>query len=116
MATRYRSRKKVGSIQVCLLTASDATVSTENRIRIHGLNGEVKEVYRAKATLRFGHLRQPNLDIVTLDLSTVSRQTGTEVSGFLGFAMLQQVEVELDYRDGIVNFKYDPKRTSPFAR
>jgi hypothetical protein len=26
------------------------------------------------------------------------------------------LEVELDYRDGLVDFKYDPKRVSPFAR
>ena len=72
--------------------------------------------FRAKATLRFGHLQQPDLDIITLDLSTVSRHTGTEVSGFLGFAMLRLLEVKLDYRDGLVDFKYDPKRVNPFAR
>jgi hypothetical protein len=60
-------------------------------------------------------LRQPNQDIVTLDLSTVSRHTGTELSGFLGFAMLRLLEMKLDYRDGLVDFEYDPKRV-PFAR
>ena len=90
-------------------------VSSDYRERVHGLNGEVKEVYSAKATLRFGHLRQPNQDIVTLDLSTVSRHTGTELSGFLGFAMLRLLEMKLDYRDGLVDFEYDPKRV-PFAR
>ena len=33
-----------------------------------------------------------------------------------GFAMLRQLEVELDYRDGLVDFKYDPKRVNPLAR
>jgi hypothetical protein len=61
-------------------------------------------------------LQQPNLDIITLDLSNLSRHTGTEISGFLGFAMLRMLEVELDYRDGLVDFGYDPKRVSPFAR
>jgi len=90
-------------------------VSSENRVRVRGLNGEVKEVYSAKATLVFGRLRQPNLDIITLDLSTVSRLTGTEVSGFLGFSMLRLLEMKLDYRDGLVDFEYDPKRV-PLAR
>jgi tetratricopeptide (TPR) repeat protein len=90
-------------------------VSSEDRVRVHGLNGEVKEVYSAKATLRFGHLRQPNLDIVTLDLSKESRQMGTELSGFLGFEMLRQLEIKLDYRDGLVDFHYDPKRV-PLGR
>jgi hypothetical protein len=92
-------------------------VSSEDRVQVHGASGAVNKVYRSeKATLRFAQFRQPNLDIITLDLSTISRHTGTEVSGFLGFTMLRQLEVELDYRDGLVNFKYDPKRVSPFVR
>jgi hypothetical protein len=90
-------------------------VSSEDRMRVRGVNGAVNKVYSSeKATLRFGHFQQSNLGIITLDLSTVSRHTGTEVSGFLGFAMLKQLEVEMDYRDGLVNFKYDPKRVNPF--
>ena len=92
-------------------------VSSDDRMQIYGLNGAVEKVYSAeKATLRFGHFQQSNLGIITLDLSSVSRHTGTEVSGFLGFAMLRQLEVEMDYRDGLVDFKYDPKRVNPFAR
>jgi predicted aspartyl protease len=92
-------------------------VSSEDRVQVHGVNGAVDKVYSSdKATLRFGHFQQANLGIITLDLSTISRHTGTEVSGFLGFAMLRQLEVELDYRDGLVDFKYDPKRVNRFAR
>ncbi|HEX9121192.1 MAG TPA: retropepsin-like aspartic protease, partial [Terriglobales bacterium] len=84
-------------------------VGSENRQRVRGLSGEVNKVYSsAKATLVFGHLRQENLDIITLDLSAVSRRIGTEVSGFLGFGMLHQLDLKLDYRDGLVDFKYDP--------
>jgi hypothetical protein len=92
-------------------------VSSEDSLRVHGLNGAVNKVYSSeKATLRFGHFQQSNLGIITLDLSTVCRHTGTEISGFLGFAMLRQLEVKLDYRDGLVDFEYDPKRVNPFAR
>ncbi len=92
-------------------------VSSEERVRVHGVSGAVDKVYSSdEATLRFGHFQQANLGIITLDLSTISQHTGTEVSGFLGFAMLRQLEVELDYRDGLVDFKYDPKRVMPFAR
>jgi hypothetical protein len=91
-------------------------VSSENRVRVHGVNGEVKEVYSAKATLRFGHLQQPNLEVITLDLSNVSRHTGVDMSGFLGFGMLQLLEIKMDYRDGIVDFEYDPKRVQHLTR
>ena len=77
--------------------------------RVSGLNGKVAEVYSSKkATLSFGHLRQSNLGITTLDLSSMSGLTGTEVSGFLGFEMLKRLELKLDYRDGMVDFVYRP--------
>ena len=66
--------------------------------------------------MRFGHLQLPSLDTITIDFSTLSRHTGTEVSGFLGFAMLRVLEVKLDYRDGLVDFVYDPKRIPAFGR
>lgn len=92
-------------------------VRSNDRIRVRGLEGQVNKVYSAdKATLRFGHFRQSNLDITTLDLANISRDTGTEVSGFLGFAMLMLLEVKLDYRDGLVDFKYDPKRANVLVR
>jgi tetratricopeptide (TPR) repeat protein len=91
-------------------------VYSEDHLRVHGLNGEVNKVYSAKATLRFAHLQQPSMDVVTFDLSPESRRLGTEVSGFLGFAMLRVLEVKLDYRDGLVDFEYDPKRVSAFTR
>jgi hypothetical protein len=91
-------------------------VNSEDRLHVHGLNGEVNKVYSAKATLRFARLQQPSMDVVTFDLAPQSRRVGTEVSGFLGFAMLRMLEVKLDYRDGLVDFEYDPKRISAFAR
>jgi tetratricopeptide (TPR) repeat protein len=86
-------------------------VSSESQIRVRGLSGDVKNVYSARADLRFGHLHQPNQDIVTFDLASISRQIGTEVSGFLGFSMLRILEVKIDYRDGLVDFEYDPNRS-----
>src|ERR1019366_5798528 len=41
---------------------------------------------------------------------------GTELSGFLGFAMLRLLELKLDYRDGLVDLEYDTKRVQPSAR
>jgi tetratricopeptide (TPR) repeat protein len=94
-----------------------AKVGSDYRDRASGVSGAVNQVYSSKkATLAFGHFRQSNLGIITFDLSDVSRQTGTEVSGFLGFEMLRKLELKLDYRDGLVDFEYDPKRVNPFVR
>jgi len=90
-------------------------VNSDYWLRVRGLNGESSDVYSAKAALHFGHLQQPNMNIVTLDLSSQSRRIGTELSGFLGFGMLRVLEVKIDYRDGLVDFEYDPNRIPSFS-
>lgn len=87
-------------------------VNSDYSMGVRGLSGNVKNVYITKVALRFGRLQLPNLDIVTFDLSNPSKQMGTELSGFLGFQMLQLLELKLDYRDGLVDFAYDSKRAA----
>jgi tetratricopeptide (TPR) repeat protein len=77
---------------------------------VRGLSGSVNKVYSAdKAILQFGHLRQENQDLLTFDLNSVSESTGTEISGTLGFAMLNLLDIKIDYRDGLVDFEYKPR-------
>ena len=40
----------------------------------------------------------------------ISDHTGTEISGILGFTLLRLLDVKIDYRDGLVDFSYNPKR------
>lgn len=78
---------------------------------VKGLSGSVNRVYSAnKAVLQFGGLRQENQDIVGFDTTAFSNDAGTEISGFLGFAMLRILDIQIDYRDALVKFTYDPKR------
>ena len=78
---------------------------------VHGLSGSVNKVYSAdKAVLQFGHLKQENQDLVSFDLTHFSDDIGTEISGTLGFVLLRMLEVKIDYRDGLVDFQFDPKR------
>jgi predicted aspartyl protease len=91
-------------------------VYQDDTITVKGLSGEVNKVYTVnKATLQFSRFRQENENVVTYDLSNLSKSEGTEISGFLGFEMLRMLELKIDYRDGLVDFSYDPKRISPFA-
>jgi hypothetical protein len=78
---------------------------------VHGLSGSVNKVYSAdKAVLEFGRLKQENQDLLTFDLTGISDRVGTEISGTLGFGVLRMLDVKIDYRDGLVDFEYDPKR------
>ncbi len=82
-----------------------------------GLNGNVKKTYRVnKAVLQFGNMRQENHEIIAFDTSSISWAVGTEVSGLIGYTALGLLEVTIDYRDGLVNFSYDPKRATPIPQ
>jgi tetratricopeptide (TPR) repeat protein len=86
-------------------------VRSDSDYKVKGLNGLVNNVFTAdKLTLTFSHFRQPAKDVVAFDTSGISSSTGTEVSGTLGFAMLYQMQLKIDYRDGLVDFVYDPNR------
>lgn len=78
---------------------------------VKGISGSVKNVFRAdKAVLQFGRLRQENQDMVSFDMTHLSDEVGTEISGTLGFTTLRLLDVKIDYRDGLVDFSYDAKR------
>ncbi|HLI62320.1 MAG TPA: aspartyl protease family protein [Terriglobales bacterium] len=84
-------------------------IRSDPNMSVRGLSGTVSKIYRAdKATLQFGHYEQENQDVVTFDLTPVSKQAGTQVSGILGFNMLRILQTKIDYRDGLVDFLYDP--------
>lgn len=91
-------------------TASQVTqLSPDTGMHITGMSGNVSQVYRAQqVTLQFGRYEQNNEDVVTFDISAASRQTGTEVAGMLGFKLLRILQIKIDYRDGLVDFLYDP--------
>lgn len=78
---------------------------------VEGISGRVEKVFSAtKATLQFGHLRQENQDMTAFDTKSLSDDTGTEISGFLGFTTLRFLDIKIDYRDALVDFQYDAKR------
>jgi len=82
-------------------------VRSDDRMIVKGISGTVKDVYSAdKAMLQFSHYRQENQDLIAFDLSGVSKATGTEVSGILGFTTLKLFTLKIDYRDGLVDFVY----------
>ena len=97
-------------------TISPAAAREVTKVRsdesiITGLSGSVKKVYTAnKTVLEFGGLRQENQDMIAFDDANLSDEAETEISGFLGFAMLRFLDIKIDYRDALVSFSFDPKR------
>ena len=79
--------------------------------QVKGLNGKVSKLYYAdKVKIRFSRFEQDRSDLIAFDLTGISNNVETEVSGTLGFAMLRMLDIKIDYRDGVVNFTYDKNR------
>jgi hypothetical protein len=60
-------------------------------------------------------LRWGGVDYITnvpycLDISAKSHATGIDLSGLIGFDDLSHFFIDLDYRDGLINLKYDTMR------
>jgi predicted aspartyl protease len=86
-------------------------VSGDSNTTVNGINGSVKQVYRADSVmLTFSHFRQKHDDMISFDMTSLSDSAGTEISGLLGFNMLRMLDIKIDYRDGLVDFQYDPNR------
>jgi tetratricopeptide (TPR) repeat protein len=92
--------------------AREATkVRIDSNLHVKGLSGEVKNVFTADdLTLTFSHYRQPARNMVAFETAGISEGAGAEVGGILGFGMLHLMELKIDYRDGLVDFAYDPNR------
>jgi clan AA aspartic protease (TIGR02281 family) len=83
----------------------------EPGLRIMGISGEVKKAYRIDgATLQFGQLRLPPSSYSAFDITGISHDTGVEVSGLIGLPTLSRLTIVIDYRDNLMQLKYDPKR------
>jgi tetratricopeptide (TPR) repeat protein len=69
-----------------------------------GASGVVNSAFIADdATLRFAKINR-NDRISTLDLHSVSKDLGIEVSGQIGFSAMANMKLMIDYRDGLVQF------------
>ena len=84
-------------------------VHTKEDMTVKGVSGKVNKLYdTGTVVLEFGGLRQKNVDMVAFDLSNTSRAVGTELSGTIGFPVLNMLKLRIDYRDALVDFDYVP--------
>lgn len=70
-----------------------------------GASGLVNSAFIADdATLRFAKMNRTGERISTVDLHSVSKDLGVEISGQIGFSAMENMKVTIDYRDGLVMF------------
>jgi predicted aspartyl protease len=86
-------------------------VRSDDRDRVRGLSGNVANVYTGdKIIFRVAHLQEEMDNVLAFDNAGISKNLGTEVSGFLGFDLLHLLVVRIDYRDGLMDFEYSEDR------
>ena len=95
-----------------LSTMTPETAHALSNIKVNFTNtlqtasGPPAHVYRDKFDFQFANLMLPHQSqIVEFDPTAIDRNAGFEVDGLLGFDMLHQLTLQLDYRDGLVQFE-----------
>ncbi|WP_228370691.1 aspartyl protease family protein [Candidatus Korobacter versatilis] len=76
-------------------------------LSVRGLSGNVRDVYVASnVQIQFGRFTQDNFRMVAISMDKLSEGEGIALGGILGFPLLSQFRLTIDYRDGLVNFDY----------
>lgn len=74
-------------------------------VPMSGASGQVTSAFmNDDATLRFAKVQRKGERISTVDLHSVSKDLGVEISGQIGFSAMQEMKVVINYRDGLVQF------------
>jgi tetratricopeptide (TPR) repeat protein len=80
---------------------------------VRGMSGRVNNVFLARnIRIQFGRFVQDNFRMVAISMDKVSERETIGMAGILGFPLLSNFRLSIDYRDGLVNFDYlEPKNT-----
>jgi tetratricopeptide (TPR) repeat protein len=72
---------------------------------VSGASGVANSAFIADdATLRFARVNRTGERISTVDLHSISKGLGVEVSGQIGFSAMENLKLTINYRDGLVRF------------
>lgn len=86
-------------------------ISNPGTFRMKGLSGEVKDVLRAQDVfMQIAGFNQKLVTVLAVNLDNLGRGIGIQPAGLLGFETLHMLDIKIDYRDGLVQFGFDPKR------
>jgi hypothetical protein len=66
----------------------------------------IRSVGTAEA-VRFAGVEAPHFGLWSFDITHISHAAGLEVGGIIGYGIIQQYYIDIDYQNGLVNFNYD---------
>ena len=74
---------------------------------VRGMSGRVNNVFTASnVRIQFGRFAQDNFRLIAISMDKVSERETIGLAGILGFPLLSNFRLTIDYRDGLVNFDY----------
>ncbi len=78
--------------------------------RVRGISGNVNHVAGTDSLfIQFAGVRQQiSQGLNAIDTSQITRGSGVEISGFIGYPILHQLMIQIDYRDDLVHVSYSP--------
>ena len=92
------------------LAAREVTrVSKDSDTEIKGISGKVKDVSATgDIAIQFAGIRQISYSMTAIDTSGITSGSGVELSGFIGYPTLKELNITIDYRDNLVHITYSP--------
>lgn len=70
---------------------------------VSGTSGQINSAFIAdNATLSFAKVQKKGERISTVDLHSVSKDLGIEISGQIGFSAMEEMKLLINYRDGLI--------------
>jgi hypothetical protein len=86
-------------------------VANDFNTTMSGVSGEVHNLLVAdKVSLAFDGIRQMTEGMQAFDSTALSRSSGVDISGLIGFPTLRELVISTDYRDNLVHVVYNPKK------
>ena len=87
------------------LARRSASPTKEDAVAAYGINGKISQAWRTgPVVLHFDNLRYAAEGEDSVDLTVHSERAGTEISGILGFDVLANLDIKIDFRDGLIQF------------
>lgn len=75
---------------------------------VRGTSGVINSAQVADDVgLRFAQARKRER-IISVELGSISKDVGAEISGQIGFSALERMRITINYRDGLIDFGYKP--------
>ena len=77
---------------------------------VRGVSGRVNTVLVAEdISVAFAGVKQVTRGMLAYDNRSLSSGVGADISGLIGFPMLRELVIQIDYRDNLVHVVYGPE-------